>query len=210
MTEHKFFSGDLDINLDSMLDDMRMVELEIMSGKAPQITPELLESMHGSLSTTSLSRYYNVFAMPTLSFYKLYLGLRDKMREVSDHYGLDFEKQRFYISGWINMDTKDDPNFLEGAFFHEHYGGTGAPDFHGYFSVNAEPSRTLYKVDAGEEVTYIENKNNRFLISETGHPHTRGFWEQDFTRATLAYDIIPLQRLEERRNGLGTQTWIPL
>ena len=55
---------------------------------------------------------------------------------------------------------------------------------------------------------YIENvnKNNRLILSETGHPHGIGPWPFDKPRITLAYDVSPLMYM----NGDELQHWVPL
>ena len=78
----------------------------------------------------------------------------------------------------------------------------GAPWFHGYYCVNAEPSSTFYQIN-GDESNVFENinKNNRAILSETGHPHGRDDWFQEKPRITIAYDISPLTLIRGVRPG---------
>jgi hypothetical protein len=79
----------------------------------------------------------------------------------------------------------------------------GAPIFHGYYCVNAEPSITYYKIN-GNDLFENHNKNNRAIVSETGHPHGRDDWYEDKPRITIAYDIAP------KNSHVVTDLWISL
>tara|TARA_B110000503_G_scaffold1165_1_gene1515 strand:+ start:1948 stop:2607 length:660 start_codon:yes stop_codon:yes gene_type:complete len=211
--EHKFFTKDLDLDLDSVFEYVEKLNESMLEGKFPNISKELAAERNESNGmATSLSTHYNIFTMPNGEIYDLYIALRETTIKACDYYGIDFKKAKFQISGWFNYDQIDNYNEPpdEERFFHEHYGGKGFPDFHGYYSVKSEPSNTLYRVDDKEEITYVKNKNNRLILSETGHPHTRGSWKGPGNRVTIAYDIIPLKAILERTGTFGTATWIPL
>jgi hypothetical protein len=103
------------------------------------------------------------------------------------------------VQGWFNINY----NHVGKLDWHEH-GGNGAPHFHGYYCVKAEPSVTHYRV-FDEEIQNI-NKNNRAILSETGHPHAMGDWDWEGPRITIAYDVIPLRFIPTE----WEQHWIPL
>jgi hypothetical protein len=111
------------------------------------------------------------------------------------------------VQGWFNTDGMAEPPLNEDTHYHDHLGGTGAPNFHGYYSIDAEPSVTYYKI-GGHDATPIENvnKNNRVILSETGHPHGIGAWPFDKPRITLAYDVSPFMYM----SGDELQHWVPL
>lgn len=53
-----------------------------------------------------------------------------------------------------------------------------------------------------------ENKDNRLIVSEMGHPHAMQDWDWDGPRITIAYDIVPLNNLIA--HDAQPQHWIPL
>ena len=106
----------------------------------------------------------------------------------------------FGWKGWFNINRAE----VGKLDYHDH-GSPGAPNFHGYYSVNAEPSITHYKLfnDPSRIVDNV-NKNNRLVISEVGHPHAMGDWDWSGPRITIAYDIVPFKRLVEQ--GIDKKT----
>jgi hypothetical protein len=106
------------------------------------------------------------------------------------------------VQGWFNI------NYTKSGKldWHDH-GPMGAPNFHGYYSVSAEPSVTHYRVFDN----YVENHNinNRAILSEMGHPHAQGDWDWEGPRITVAYDVIPLKDLKQFAMN-QEQHWIPL
>lgn len=205
---HKFFERFLDNNLDEMYEYLEMKQDELIAGTLTEIPLEELSKYNkDNGAATQLGKYYNIFTFRHPSVQALKSALRDIMIEASEYYGLNFEENKFAINGWFNYDPKtsgsNGVNPLKNErFFHDHMGGEGAPVFHGYYCVNAEPSSTFYKIDGDVPFENI-NKNNRAIVSETGHPHGRDDWYQDKPRITIAYDIAP------GNNGLANG-WIEL
>jgi hypothetical protein len=149
--------------------------------------------------TTIQWNKYNVFQFYHPAIFGLFKSLRDMTIEACDHYGLKFELEQFMVQGWFNINY----NKKGKLDWHEH-GGNGAPHFHGYYCVNAEPSTTHYRV-FDKEIENI-NKNNRAILSETGHPHAMADWDWDGPRITIAYDVIPLRFIPKE----WEQHWIPM
>ena len=125
-------------------------------------------------------------------------------KEACNYYGIDFYEQQYMIQGWFNINY----NKKGKLDWHDH-GPTGAPNFHGYYCVNAEPSITHYKIDGIHEVENI-NKNNRAILSEMTHPHAMADWDWDGPRITVAYDLLPLQEVKKVFSLHDEQHWIPL
>lgn len=152
----------------------------------------------GSVTTVNWNKY-NVFQIYDHNIHTLFRAVRDMAQDACEYYELDFIKEQFMVQGWFNINY----NHVGKLDWHEH-GGNGAPHFHGYYCVKAEPSVTHYRV-FDEEIQNI-NKNNRAILSETGHPHAMGDWDWDGPRITIAYDVIPLRFIPTE----WEQHWIPL
>jgi hypothetical protein len=206
---HKFFERFLDNNLVSLYSYLENKTDEIVNGTLFHIDKERLSKFSKyNGPSTQLGAEYNVFNFDHQAIKALHNSLRDAIQEACEYYSVDFEKSDYRIHGWYNYDPKTEGGsgvnpIKNEMFMHDHMGGEGAPYFHGYYCVNAEPSITYYKIN-NKELFENHNKNNRAIISETGHPHGRDDWHEDKPRITIAYDISPFN-LEEQ-----TDKWIKL
>lgn len=198
--EHKFFERSLDNNLSTLSSFLTQQYDRIKNGeilKNDQNQKTLWDSS-GSITTSKWNKY-NVFQFYHPSIHKLFKAVRSMTVEACEYYNIKFEDQQFWVQGWFNVNY----NHIGKLDWHEH-GGPGAPWFHGYYCVNAEPSITHYKVFDKEIENH--NKNNRAILSETGHPHAMADWDWDGPRITIAYDVIPFKGIMHE----WEQHWIPL
>ena len=204
--DHKFFDRLLDNNLEELSNYLYSKLEDILSGNTGNIPENILSKFNITNGpATQLGEYYNIFTWDNPGIVKLKEALRDIMVEASEYYGIDFEQENYYINGWFNLDFASPENREVGVsplkhpeHYHDHAGGTGAPVFHGYYCVNAEPSSTFYKINREYDFENI-NRNNRAIVSETGHPHGRDDWYEDKPRITIAYDIAKMDKI---RNGV--------
>jgi hypothetical protein len=199
-TSHTFFKKDLDSNLSDLSNFLqnqykRIENGEILKNNSNEKT---LWDSSGSITTSKWNKY-NVFQFYHPAIHKLFKSVRSMTVEACNYYNIDFEKEQFWVQGWFNINY----NNVGKLDWHEH-GGAGAPWFHGYYCVKAEPSVTHYKI-FNKEIENI-NKDNRAILSETGHPHAMGDWNWDGPRITIAYDVIPFKGLMHD----WEQHWIPL
>jgi hypothetical protein len=197
---HKFFDRNLDSdlnNLSSFLNQQydRIKKGEILKNDKGEST---LWDSSGSITTSKWNKY-NVFQFYHPAIHKLFKAVRSMTVEACEYYNIDFEQEQFWVQGWFNINY----NHVGKLDWHEH-GGPGAPWFHGYYCVNAEPSITHYKVF--DKDFDNQNKNNRAILSETGHPHAMADWDWDGPRITIAYDVIPFKGVMQE----WEQHWIPL
>lgn len=198
---HKFFERYLDNDLDDLSQYLlhqydRIERGELIKGKHNEATP-----WDSSQSTSTKDwNLYNAFQFQHPAVYRLVSALAEVTKEACEYYDLDFKSEQFYAQSWFNVNYAKKGKLD----WHEH-GGKGAPHFHGYYSVKAEPSITHYKLS---EDTYFDNvnKNNRLILSETGHPHAMADWSWDGPRITIAYDVMPLRSIDP----VWEQHWIPL
>jgi hypothetical protein len=198
---HKFFERKLDNNLGNLktflLEQYKRIEKgEVL--KNNDINEKSIWDSSGSITTSKWNKY-NVFQFYTPEIHNLFKSVKSMLIEACDYYGVNFEKEQYWVQGWFNVNY----NHVGKLDWHEH-GGNGAPWFHGYYCVEAEPSTTHYKVF--DQETERHNKNNYAILSETGHPHAMADWSWDGPRITIAYDLVPFR-------GIMTdweQHWIPL
>jgi hypothetical protein len=215
----KFFERFLDISqedIDSLYDFCIEREKDMLAGKFPGITKEEAENKYaqGAMMTRLLGKY-NVFQLHHPVIRDLLSAVREMTKEACEYYGADFKSESYYIQGWINVEKEDDCSqeyYIENnvqSNMHEHCGGLGFPDLHGYFCVNAEPSTTYYNINKTVPFDNV-NKNLRAILSETGHPHSRGWWgDKAKRRVTIAYDTRSVNSIDGRDSGIE-QHWIPL
>jgi hypothetical protein len=202
---HRFFEKYLDNDLESLSKELQIRYEKIKSAEVLGVTPTTdFESWQESNSVSTMKwRQYNVFQFHIPEIYNLFLALKEMAQEACEYYDIDFKKQQYMVQGWFNINSNDKGGKLD---WHDH-GPGGAPFFHGYYCVNAEPSVTHYVV-FDNKVKNI-NKNNRAILSEMGHPHAMGDWGWNGDRITIAYDLLPLSEVQQF--GMGTeQHWVPL
>lgn len=201
---HRFFERLLDNDLDKLASELQQRYELIKEAKIDGVTKftgEEAWAESGSISTSKWDEY-NVFQFHIDGIYNLYRAVNDMVKEACVYYDINFEAQKFMMQGWFNINYSHSGKLD----WHEH-GPGGAPFFHGYYAVKAEPSETHYVTTSGPKINI--NKNNRAVLSEMGHPHAMGDWAWDGPRITVAYDILPLSELEK----FGTeyeQHWVPL
>lgn len=206
---HKFFERFLNNELDSLYNYLENKLTEILTGKIEGIPLEKVSNFNKyNGAPTQLGMYYNVFNFDHPGIKNLQDALRDAVKEACSYYGHDYDSLDYRIHGWYNYDPKTQGSYgvnplKDDKFFHDHMGGEGAPVYHGYYCVNAEPSITFYKIN-NEQLFENKNLNNRAIVSETGHPHGRDDWFQDKPRITIAYDICP------SKMDIPTEVWIKL
>lgn len=198
---HKFFEKYLDNDLEELSKELQ-IRYDFID-KNKNITPNDIWKASNSVSTIKW-REYNVFQFHIDGIYNLYSAVSDLTKEACNYYGIDFYEQQYMIQGWFNINY----NKKGKLDWHDH-GPTGAPNFHGYYCVNAEPSITHYKIDGIHEIENI-NKNNRAILSEMTHPHAMADWDWDGPRITVAYDLLPLQEVKKVFSLHDEQHWIPL
>jgi hypothetical protein len=211
--EHRFFTKKLKNDLVVLSNFLIDLNLQMLNMTFPNIShPVLFAASQKKNVSTPLASYYNLFHYDNKELNNLKNALKDLTIEACSYYDIDFEKENFYVRAWFNLDNKL-PKLLISPLinsdnFHDHASGSGAPEFHGYYSVNAEPSSTYYMIDNKNNFEVV-NENNVVLFSETGHPHGRGDWFEETPRITIAYDIEPLQKIESFSQKIK-ENWIPL
>jgi hypothetical protein len=202
---HKFFERYLNNDLEKLKSFLIEKYSQIENAEIDGITPlgstgKEYWTKSGSTSTVKW-REYNVFQFNSPELYNVFSGVRDATKEACEYYEINFEKEQFMVQGWFNI-THAGKGKLD---WHDH-GQPGAPNFHGYYSVKAEPSKTHYHV-YGQIVDH-ENIDNKLIVSEMGHQHAMADWDWEGPRITVAYDILPLRYLEMA--NAPEQHWIPM
>lgn len=208
MKDHKFFETYLDNDLLKLSSELQDRYEKITSatnyGVKPLSKNDTAWLSSGSISTVKW-REYNVFQFNIDGIYNLYKAISKMTKEACNYYEINFDEQQYMMQGWFNINHSK----VGKLDWHDH-GEPFAPNFHGYYCVNAEPSTTHYMLfnDQNRIVDNI-NKNNRAIVSEMGHPHSMGNWDWEGARITVAYDIVPMAQLA-KNNPHTEQHWIPL
>ena len=200
---HKFFERYLDNDLQILSAELqdRYAKIEMAKVIGTSLTKDSEAWKESNSVSTMKWKQYNVFQFHLYELHKLFKAVREMTIEACNYYNLEFEKQFYMVQGWFNINYAGKGKLN----WHDH-GPIGAPNFHGYYSVNAEPSVTYYRIFDNEIENH--NKNNRAILSEMGHLHAMADWDWEGPRITVAYDIVPLKRLKFKINQ--EQHWIPL
>lgn len=201
---HRFFERFLDNDLNILAQELANRYNQIENAEIEGVTPVSEADIWKESNSVSTMKWrqYNVFQFHIPGIRKLYDAVSEMVHEACDYYGLDFDKEQFMLQGWFNIN-----HAKKGKLdWHEH-GPDGAPNFHGYYCVKAEPSETHY-ITTNQERKVNVNRDNRAVLSEMGHPHAMGDWDWDGPRITVAYDAIPLRDLIIHPQE--EQHWIPL
>lgn len=197
---HKFFETYLNNDLNNLSNELK-IRYDIIENNKKLVDSDFWQSSN-SISTIKW-REYNVFQFHLDEIYNLYSAISELTKEACEYYEFDFKKQQYMVQGWFNINY----NKKGKLDWHDH-GPKGAPNFHGYYCVNAEPSTTHYLIN-GKQIDNI-NKNNRVILSEMTHPHAMADWDWDGPRITVAYDVLPLKEVKEVFTISDEQHWIPL
>lgn len=202
--DHKFFERFLDNDLNVLTEELKDRYQRIKRAEVLGVSLEKENELWKSSNSVSTMKWreYNVFQFHSVGLYNLYKAISEMTKEACEYYEIDFAEHKFMAQGWFNINyTK------KGKLDWHDHGPLGAPNFHGYYCVSAEPSQTHYNVFGKEVVN--NNINNRAILSEMGHQHAMADWNWDGPRITVAYDVIPLSDLI--RFGVDhEQHWIPL
>jgi hypothetical protein len=202
---HKFFERFLNNDLEKLSVELQERYDSIKNATLRGVTPVTDTDIWKESNSISTMKWqqYNVFQFHVPEIRKLYDEVSSMIHEACDYYGIDFKEQNYMLQGWFNINESGNGKLD----WHDH-GPAGAPFFHGYYCVKAEPSETHYMIFNRERKINI-NKDNRAVVSEMGHPHAMGDWDWDGPRITIAYDVIPLSVLSGNKE-IPEQHWIPL
>ena len=156
--QHKFFERFLDNDLNSLYNFLDNLHKQILNGEIESIPKKLLpqHSEHTG-APTQLGSFYNIFDFDHPGIKQLKISISEMIKEACEYYEIDYSSNNWGIHGWFNSDRKQ--LFGEGVNpvkyaknYHDHMEGQGAPYFHGYYCVEAEPSITFYKIN--REIDY--------------------------------------------------------
>jgi hypothetical protein len=155
-----------------------------------------------STLTTNLYQQYNYLMYPFPGLHELYNSIKETFHLINT------KNTNFYIQCWLNF-------YRKGEFIDWH--GHWHQDFqswHGFYCVDVEPeSYTTYRVFdrvEGEDDIIIPSKDNLLVITRSGdNSHRSSEWNNDKPRITVAFDIVPSNKLHERR-WCEKNHWIPI
>jgi hypothetical protein len=154
--------------------------------------------------TTNLYAQYNYFMYPNPGSHDLYEKIKETFHEC-----IGLTQEKFYMQAWLNV-------YRAGEFidWHSHWPAE-FESWHGFYCVDVEPkSSTTYRVFGRipeQEDIVVPSQDNLLVISRSdGDQHRSSEWtNKDRPRITVAFDIVPMSRLYERRN-YEKNHWIPI
>ena len=143
--------------------------------------------------TTSQFKLYNLLLFTYPQFHELFHNIRNTFLELND-----LPDKQFYIAAWLNYYNQGDS-----IGWHEHLSW----NWHGFFCVDCEPSKTTYRIDGN--MIDVNSENNLLVISKSnGTPHRTWPWPHaDRPRITIAFDITTRESIDL---NTWSNHWIPL
>jgi hypothetical protein len=198
--EHKFFYRDLDLDLNKISKVLHFQYERIKKAEMRGVLPVDFDHpdreifMESNSFSTIKSREYNAFQMYYPFIHDIYSSVVDMTIEACKYYNIDYNAQKYYCQAWFNINNKNNGGKLN---WHDHVteNELDSTTFHGYYSINAEPSETHYMVDG--EVKINKNINNRVIMSRVGYQHAMQDWDWEGPRITMAFDVTPLEGIRQ-------------
>lgn len=181
--EHKFFSRDLENNLEFLSKNLK----ENFSAN------EIVDADVNVIK----SKNYNIFNNYNLPINNLFWAARDMVIEACEYYDLDYFKQKYYIRGWFDSDSTKVQDMIE---WKNQY--LAIPFFNGHYVVDGEDSEFFYKLPQTKKI--LVNKNNRVYLSEMVTPFTEKNSKE--SRQIIWFDVLPLEYIQSDYINI----WIPL
>ena len=161
--------------------------------------PKWMNFANGS-DSTKIYEAYNIFLIQYPEVTALYEKIVNSFKEKNPNY------KKYALAGWVNV-------YHSGGFLDWHSHGVGMGNafdgrWHGYFCVNGEPSKTLYRDNETHKlVEAVENKNGWLTMSPGGMEHRVTPWENtQEPRITIAFDFC----LRDRISINNYNHWIPI
>jgi hypothetical protein len=149
--------------------------------------------------STKLFDKYNYLMYPLPGIHQLYSSIKNVFHKVND--GL---YEDYFIQCWLNFYYKGD--FID---WHGHW-PTEAESWHGFYCLDVEPeSCTEYKLE--DKLIKVPSKDNLLVISRSGRDvHKSSEWTEDRPRITIAFDIVPAEKLFDAGAYRNPNHWIPI
>jgi hypothetical protein len=144
--------------------------------------------------STTYFNNYNALTYCKPSYHQLYSTIQQIFHKVKDK-NIDY-----YIQCWINVFSKNNKLSRHGHWAFDDC-------WHGYFCVEVEPSSTTYSFSDQSSSIKVINKNNTLIIGKSHlDKHETSNWEEDHNRITIAFDIVPYNRI----SGLQLNHFLPI
>ena len=150
---------------------------------------------------------YNLFMYPFPGFYDLYKEIQQRFHYANAHQNGDSIKNiKYYTQCWLNV-------YRAGDYIDWHY--HWEPEvkaWHGFYCVDVEPnSETSYRIPGKDDV-HIRSQNNLLVISKSdGDLHKSSEWDDTSRpRITIAFDIIPSDKLYDGFYNKKVNHWVPI
>jgi len=148
---------------------------------------------------------FNLFSFPCIELQNFYIQLNKAIQKVV------IPDRRYYIRCWVNLFRKG-----QNIDWHDHW-PSEYETYHGFYCVNTEgenSSFTSYKIIGADEEIVIDSKDGLLVFGKSEKDkHKSSPWENEGKpRVTIAFDVIPLDKLQVRPgfHGLLMSNYIPM
>lgn len=149
--------------------------------------PTIHTGWYGNL-TTAYNREYNLLTLPGTEFNELYHSL-------IKHVGPFLEKEtRYMIKSWLNVFRIN-----QKIEWHDHWPAIKRA-WHGFYCAQVGESYTYYKIPNCKGIIKVPSVDGRIVFGKSeGDQHSSSEWRNEsMPRLTLAFDIIPVESIEDK------------
>lgn len=142
--------------------------------------------------TGALHERYNIFTFAREELNELYHSIRDTVSRFLE------PRTAYMLKGWLNV-------FYKGQFvnWHGHWPSKKGV-WHGFYCVQTGEyiSKTSYRIPDVPNVIDVPSVNGKLVFGKSeGDTHKSSEWNQDYPRITIAFDIAPVNSIENKTLG---------
>jgi hypothetical protein len=167
--------------------DALIKQLYIVNDWIAEQCKEDPEGRYGNSLASYWHGNYNLLSFPTLELNKLYYYIAETAQQVCR------PGAQYYIRCWFNLFENG-----QNIKWHRHW-NTEDEAYHGFYCVRTEgehPSWTDYRIPDQEEEHRIMSSDGTLVLGKSEDDrHMSSVWQNDGHRITIAYDIVPMHKL---------------
>ena len=174
---------------------------KFLEGRIEEEANEIWTTNYDSFTGRMFNRY-NIFTFPSVDLIKLYTEIKRIITPVL------ILNETYMIQAWLNVYREN--GFID---WHTHW-AKEHKTIHGFYCVNVEdtPSYTEYKFPTlNNDITTVHSRDGLLVFGKSEddkHRSSQG-WSSNNPRITIAFDIVPVSRLQEIHKNDFFEQYIP-